>query len=157
MFGMLHCPGRCGGAYGQRNLDADFVAVEVWGAAILLTLNEPYEFARLGVPDFVDEASTRRFHWLHAPIPDMETPGDAFQAAWRIAAPLIADTLDGGGKVAVHCAAGLGRTGTLVAKMLVDRGLDVDAAIARVRNARPGTIETLRQELFVRATSRLLP
>jgi protein-tyrosine phosphatase len=142
--------------YGQRDLDADFAAVEAWGAAILLTLNEPYEFARLGVPDFVERAPTRRFRWLHAPIPDMETPGSAFQAGWREAAPAISATLDSGGKVAVHCAAGLGRTGTLVAKMLVDRGLYADAAIACVRDARPGTIETLQQELFVRSAVRLL-
>jgi hypothetical protein len=155
-FGMLHCPGRCGAGYGVRDLNADFETIERWGAALLVTLNEPYEFARLGVPDFMALASTRSFTWLHAPIPDMQIPGAAFAAAWVRAAPRITAALDGGGKVAVHCAAGLGRTGTLVAKLLVDRGLVVDEAIARVRRARPGTIETSGQVAFVRNAQRLL-
>jgi protein-tyrosine phosphatase len=52
--------------------------------------------------------------------------------------------------VLVHCAAGLGRTGTLAALLLVEGGLEPEAAIARVRQARPGTLETADQEAFVR-------
>jgi rhodanese-related sulfurtransferase len=156
LFGMLHCPGRCGAGYGARDLSADFAAVEQWGAALLVTLNEPHEFARMGVPEFITSAKERRFRWLHAPIPDMHTPGPAFTTAWAIAGPAIASALDGGDKIAVHCAAGLGRTGTLVAKLLVDRGVAVDEAIARVRRARPGTIETAGQAAFVRNAPRLL-
>ena len=49
----------------------------------------------------------------------------------------------------VHCAAGLGRTGTMVATLLKGLGHDTEAAIAMVRAARPGTIETPAQRAFV--------
>jgi atypical dual specificity phosphatase len=53
--------------------------------------------------------------------------------------------------VAVHCGGGLGRTGTLLACYLVSaEGLPADAAIARVRAARPGSVETEDQEQAVR-------
>lgn len=155
-FGMLHCPGRCGGGYGTRDLATDFEAVELWGATLLVSLNEPHEFARLGVPDFMTAAPRRSFTWLHAPIPDMHAPGPAFAAAWAEAGSQISSALDGGEKIAVHCAAGLGRAGTLVAKLLVDRGLSATEAIARVRRARPGTIETDKQAAFVRNGPRLI-
>ena len=61
-----------------------------------------------------------------------------------------------GGAVAVHCAAGLGRTGTLAAQMLVAQGVDPDQAIADVRQVRKGSIETAAQEQAVHR-QRLLP
>jgi protein-tyrosine phosphatase len=155
-LGLLHCPGRCGGAYGTRSLGDDFAAIEAWGASLLVSLNEPAEFARLGVLTFVEDVRARRFRWLHAPIHDMDTPGAAFAAAWATAGPAIAAALDGQGRVAIHCAAGLGRTGLLAARLLVDRGLTADEAIARVRRARPGTIETARQEAYVATGPRLI-
>jgi atypical dual specificity phosphatase len=51
--------------------------------------------------------------------------------------------------VGVHCGAGLGRTGTMVACYLVTQGLSAQQAIARVRQLRPGSVETNEQATAV--------
>ncbi len=51
-----------------------------------------------------------------------------------------------GGRVLVHCYAGCGRTGTIVAAYLVHRGISAGEAIERIRALRPCSIESISQE-----------
>jgi protein-tyrosine phosphatase len=150
---MSHCPGRSRGFELPRNLADDLAAIEAWGASTLLSLVEAQEFARLGVPDFADQVERTSLRWLHVPIADMATPGAGALAAWQAQREALGKALQRGDRVLVHCAAGLGRTGMLVARLLVDAGLTSDEAITHVRRARPGTIETTAQAAFV-ATDR---
>ncbi len=56
-----------------------------------------------------------------------------------------------GGKVVVHCVAGLGRSGMVAASYLTRGKLDADAALKLVRERRsPRAVETAVQEAFVR-------
>jgi ADP-ribosyl-[dinitrogen reductase] hydrolase len=148
-IGMMNCPGRRTGPW-SRNLAADLSAIGSWDADILLTLVEDHEFARLGVPDFADQAAATEFTWHRMPITDFQTPDAAAMASWQHIGPDVLGVLRRGGRVAIHCAAGLGRTGTIAAKLLIALGQSPDEAIAAVRAARPGTIETPEQEAFVR-------
>mmetsp|Transcript_33655 Transcript_33655/g.68796 ORF Transcript_33655/g.68796 Transcript_33655/m.68796 type:complete len:329 (-) Transcript_33655:43-1029(-) len=66
--------------------------------------------------------------------------------------------LDLGGKIAVHCHAGFGRTGLLIACILVLRdALDADTAITKVRSRRAKCIQNRRQRDFVRAFAKACP
>jgi atypical dual specificity phosphatase len=86
-------------------------------------------------------------------VPDFTPPTPA-QLQAGVAA--IETAISDGRRVAVHCGGGLGRTGTLLACYLVKRGLGPDEAIARIRAARPGSVETARQEAAVAEFARQL-
>ena len=82
----------------------------------------------------------------HIPVPDFTAP--TLQQAQEAVA-MISSCLENHRPVAVHCLAGLGRTGTMLACYLVATGTSASSAIMRIRQWRPGSIETLEQEAVV--------
>lgn len=83
---------------------------------------------------------------VHLPVRDLTAPTQVQLDQGVLA---ITEALAAGARVAVHCGAGLGRTGTLLAAYFVASGLGAEAAVARVRALRPGSVETAEQERAV--------
>ncbi len=89
--------------------------------------------------DWVNDAGLMMYH---VPMEDMEAPTQE-QLDRCISAINRALEQDLG--VAVHCGAGMGRTGVVLACYLVSKGQTAENAMARVRRLRPGSIETDEQ------------
>lgn len=73
------------------------------------------------------------FRWMHVPMRNFGLPEDP--AAFRRDIAAIAQSVRGGEVVLLHCAAGLGRTGTAAACLLKALGVDAGEALQRVREA----------------------
>ena len=139
-----------------RDLSADLDSVAAWNAAIVVTLAEADELSALGIAGIGVEVRRRHMQWAHWPITDYQVPDAAFEAAWPVRSARLRSLLACGGRVLVHCKGGLGRAGTVAARLLVEAGIGPEAAVAAVRAARPGAIETAAQERWV-AAGRALP
>ena len=152
-LGLVHCPGRnqAGdpGRHWRRDLACDVAAIAAWRPSAVLTLIEAREFSRLGVPELARALQASGREWHHLPIPDLGTPGPEFVDAWARAKGRVLGSLGRGERVLIHCAAGLGRTGMVAARLLTELGMSPADAIRRVRAARPGAIETEAQAAWV--------
>lgn len=135
--------GRIGGTQlpGLMNeLDEDLAGLKRVGATVLVSLTVEFE----PVPDAKLAAFGMRGH--HLPIRDMDVPSvdEALDLCRR-----ISDWLRRGEVVALHCKAGLGRTGTLLAAWLISEGSSAVAALSDVRAGEPRWVQSNRQVRFL--------
>lgn len=150
-IGMTLCPGKTqarghSGARWARDLAADLDVIVDWKADFLITLTEVYELLHLKVPNLGAEARARGLSWHHLPISDGEYPAQHTFKRWQALNVKLHGCLAQGGRVLLHCMGGLGRVGTMTARLLIEAGIEPTDAIERVRAARPGAIETSIQE-----------
>lgn len=155
ILGMTIAPSKKGqsvfGENWNRDLTTDIAAIKKWGAVLVISLIEEHEFHMLGINELEVEVNKADMQWLHFPIKDVSIPDARFEQQWQQSVNTIYRCLDQGEKVLVHCRGGLGRTGLLVARLLMAYGASSDEAISKVREARTGAIETKEQEDYVRS------
>lgn len=85
--------------------------------------------------------------YLHLAVEDFGAPNleELVQAV-----DFIDQQISSGRPVMVHCAAGKGRTGAVLAAYLVKKqSLTADQAIDKVRDMRPGSVQSISQETAV--------
>ena len=152
-IGMTFCPGKKDHAYSgttwDRDLDADLDVISAWGADAVVTLLEDFELELLKVHTLPSLLQSRGIEWFHLPIRDVDIPDHRFEEKWQESGQRIRTILSSEGKVLLHCRGGIGRTGTIAARLLVEFGFKPSDAVALVRSTRPGTIENMAQEQYV--------
>ena len=151
---MTLCPGKCSASlYGytwQRDLDGDMQKVMDWGADTVVTLMETDELQSCNALAIKDVCAKADIEWHHLPIRDVDIPDNQFEQIWTYSGTRLRLTLNKGKRVLLHCLGGLGRTGTIAARLLVELGWDNETAIDTVRKSRPGAIQTFAQEEYAR-------
>jgi atypical dual specificity phosphatase len=113
--------------------DLEWMKKEGMGALVSLT-EDP-------LPD--EWVTSTGIKYLHNPLEDHGMPSiEEIDGALIF----ISRQIEAGKAVVVHCAAGQGRTGTILASyFIVEEGLSAEEAIRKVRRLRPRSIES-RQE-----------
>lgn len=118
------------------------------GIELVVVLTEPQEYlvhASRNLPELYRSSS---MEVLHLPVPDFGVPAD--KKAWETGLETVVTAASQGNNTAVHCLAGLGRTGTFLACLAVkSEGFSAGEAIRWVRKAVPGSLENPAQEEFV--------
>lgn len=129
-------------AGGNADLERDLASLKALGVSAVVSLTrEPLHgetLARCGL------------RGLHIPVEDMTAPSP--EQIRR--AVLYIDEHIGQGGVVVHCMAGIGRTGTVLAGYLVWQGRTAQDAIEEIRVGRPGSVETFEQESSIHRFAR---
>ncbi len=152
-IGMIACPGRGrlfkAADVAYNKLERDLAAIRAWGATALLSLMEQEEFDFLGIETIGTQTQHFGMAWYHLPIADFQAPGPTFEQRWETSGPTVRARLRKGERIVIHCLAGLGRTGTIAARILIEFGATPRDAIAHVREARLGTIQSLEQEFYL--------
>ncbi len=137
----------------NRDLDADLGRLRShYGTDVLVSLIEDGRFRideleLLRIGDLFERVKANAMETVWFPIEDVSVPTSLDDFVGLVSQLVEAVVL--GRTVVVHCRGGLGRSGLVAASCLVGLGLTPGAAIAAVRSARRGAVETPAQAAYV--------
>jgi atypical dual specificity phosphatase len=119
----------------RRALEHDIGFLEHEGVDLLVSLTEE--------PTDPGVLADHGIDALHIPVKDFTAPTmDQMNTFVNAVRARHAD----GQAVGIHCTAGLGRSGTMLAAYFVSEGMTAEQALAEIRRLRPGSVETAAQE-----------
>lgn len=148
---LASCPGLRGhGIANDVDIKSDIERLVAAGAGFVLSLLEADDRVRLGVNALDKITSKAGLGYASFPIRDHDIPHSDQTAELHHLLDELAAYIRKGQTIAIHCQAGLGRTGMIAGVLLGRFGIEGTSAIMAIRQARPGSIETEAQEDFVR-------
>jgi atypical dual specificity phosphatase len=117
--------------------------------SLIVLLASDEECLRITGRDLRSIYDEENFEVIYLPIPDFDVPDDE---DLREAVQNVLARSRAGEAIAIHCHAGIGRTGMFAAG-LAKLGMDLssDEAIRWVRESIPGAVEVAEQEKLVRS------
>ncbi|PYX07406.1 MAG: tyrosine protein phosphatase [Acidobacteria bacterium] len=145
-------PGRLAIAARPRGgdwLEDDISAWRHAGVDVVLSLLTRDEAEELDLTREPDLCRAKGIRFLTFPIPDRHVPGSKTEADNWLAR--VAELLQAGQNVVIHCRQGIGRSGMIAAALLVSNGTSPGEAFQRISDARGVAVpETTEQKEWVR-------
>ncbi|WP_111978335.1 phosphatase domain-containing putative toxin [Algibacillus agarilyticus] len=141
---------------GTKNLTLDETIAQFAQQGIkgLVSLTPKTEMTELNVADMPAVCERYGITWFYAPVDDHQAPSDAFNQEWPSQKSTVHQLLDKGQSVALHCQGGQGRTGTLAAQLLIERGRDYEQAKAEIKAVKPGALTIAKQTDYLQALAK---
>jgi len=156
LIGISCCPGMKEFStldlYDDR-IENDLQCICNWGAAVIVNLLEAREFVTLGIAALPGRILSKNISFLHLPMVNNVLPDDGFEEKWRLSRLDLLNCLQQGERILIHCKEGVGRSGIVAARLLIESGIAADLAIKAVRKARPGSIALHSQEKYCHSFS----
>ena len=144
--------GAYSGVHWKRDLGADLERLrehpDLRVDVLVSLLEDAGEYERLQIADYREQVVARGFELIELPIADRHTPTDR-RAVQRLVEDLDA-RLRRGQRVVIHCAGGVGRSGTIAGCLLAWQGLSLDEAFAALLQRSPNCPENDVQRQYIR-------
>jgi len=115
-------------------LEGDIDSIQKAGIDVVVSALMPSEVDELGLADEPSHCQALGIEFFSFPIEDRGIPDcvDFYCDLIR----MLNERLNQGKSVAVHCRAGIGRSSTMVASVLIAHGLSVESAFREIETAR---------------------
>lgn len=115
------------------------------GVSMLLTLMFDEEMADNGITTLPNLCKSLQISWLQLPVIDDEAPQAEFEQQWQQHKTHILNEVHNKGVVAVHCKGGTGRTGTVIALILLQLGWSIDKIKQEIQTLKPKALRIQKQ------------
>ena len=142
------CPGTKG-----VDLEASLVQLKEQGVEAIVTALDNAELENKGVAQLGEATEKLGMQWFQIEIEDDCAPGDGFAVKWQQASSALHQVVDNGGKVAMHCMGGSGRTGLLAAHLLLEKQWPLSDIVKEVQALRPGAFTKPVQVDYINAVA----
>jgi ADP-ribosyl-[dinitrogen reductase] hydrolase len=157
LIGITSCPGlrdlNCSLDLYEESLLQDMTTIRNWGAGAVVTLLDSLEMRINGVSDLPNTAEWLNLHWFHLPVDNKGIPGRNFELLWDSVGPQLCQLLREGKRIVVHCKEGIGRSGVIAARLLIELGTPSEQAIKMVQKAKPESLRLYSQEKYCHSLS----
>ncbi|MEQ9489998.1 MAG: protein-tyrosine phosphatase family protein [Alphaproteobacteria bacterium] len=141
-IGVCGLPGLTG------DLEGDLLAITGFDPALVVSMTEAAEMEALGAGNLGQRLQHLGIDWVHLPIRDFSGLAPEHEDRWPDLSRRLHDLLDDEKSILLHCRAGRGRSGMIALRLMVERGEDATNALRRLRDKRPGAVETPEQRLW---------
>lgn len=126
-------------------IEDDVAEIVALNCACVLTLAPQEELIRHGGHRLSSLLMNEGIEWHHFPIIDYATPLPSQDRVWSELSERMHDHLNNNRSILVHCYAGVGRSGMIALRLLVERGANPEDALTQIRQVRPGAVERTAQ------------